>query len=92
MFDDVHVRTMEDEKGNVYVHALDFAQHLVFAAMGFQEVTKENPAEDDRVAAMDMAAVETLRLVAQFLLQAEDVEYLRNHIDTVEDLFAEFGE
>lgn len=91
MFDELHIRTLEDEQGSTYVHALDFAQHLMYAGIGFQAMTAENPATDERIAAMDTAAVETLRMVAQLLLQGEDVEYLRNHIDTPEDLFAEFG-
>ena len=85
MFDDINVRTLTGKQGDLYIHALDFAQHLVWVAVQMSTLPKT---DNDHVKAMDFASVETLRMVARLLLEGEDVEYMRNNLDTYEDFLA----
>mgnify|MGYP003344198290 FL=1 len=87
MFDDLHIRTVTEGE-NTYIHALDFAQHLVYVSIDMQNMPA---AEDEATKAMDYAAIATLRMVANLLLKAEDVEYMRNHLDTFDDFLSLAG-
>ena len=87
MFDEIHVRTVTEGE-DTYMHVLDFAQHLVYVAIGMQTIPKS---DSDITNAMDFAAVETLRMVANLILQAEDVEYMKNNLDTYEDFLSLAG-
>jgi len=85
MFDDLHIRTITKGE-DTYIHALDFAQHLIYVAMDLQNTLP--PTDDKDVKMMDYAAFATLRMVAQLILRGEDVEYMRNNLETYEDFLA----
>ena len=92
MFDDIHVRSLiNEDDGDVYIHTLDLAQHLVFAAMQLQAHTVANPPANDLIQGMDVGSIETMRMIAQFLLYGEMAEDV-NRFDTIEDLQAHFDE
>lgn len=87
MFDDINIRAITRGE-DTYIHALDFARHLVYVSIDMQNMPV---AEDEQTKAMDYAAIATLRMVANLLLKAEDVEYMRNHLDTFEDFLSLAG-
>jgi hypothetical protein len=86
MFEDLHIRTTRHE-GEAYVHALDMAQHLIFAAAQFEESSKLIPG--GKYADLDFAAAETMRMVAKWLLMGDEVSDLED-IETPDEFFATF--
>lgn len=86
MFDEVHIRTLENN--GTYVNVMDLAEHLANVAIALRISYVENPPADYVTEQMDLASIETMKLIIQFLMQGEEIEYMRNNLDTYEDFFA----